>query len=1609
VGIGRAGVSRKPGLAKLCGMWALAVVSVLLPTGPPASASECPNQALRTGASAGLPACRAYEMVSPADSNGRVLQAINTGGLPANGPELFPTELAAASGNSIVFMAYMSPLPELRGATGVADVYEAARGVGGWSTNVLLGPSGAQVPGGALKPGGVSSDHGYTTGVLSAPKGGWSPNLFGRDGSVEPIGLGSSDVEEPYPQTRYISAGGEHIIFSTGLAETQSVWCSTSGGRCKVLQLEPEAPPTGTGAVYDRSADGPTHVVSLLPGNAPLKTGEQAFYKGTSKDASSVAFEVGGTLYVRIHNGAGGETTEKVAEGAPVFAGVSDQGRYVFYVPGGDKGTIHRFDTVTKGDIPVNPGTEGEIVNVSGDGSHVYFISEEEIGGEGVDGKPNLYVWSGGSPSYVVTVAPSDLDQTSPNPGSFDTLPALTRWTSWVTNPNEGHNQGPGADSSRTTPDGNVLVFESRAKLTPYDNTGCENAEGCTEIYRYDDEDKGLVCVSCNFGNPAKHDARLENLRFLLPMAIVHNVSDDGSRIFLETVEPLVEGDTDGLNDVYEWQAGSGGGDSIGLISSGKSIDYPLSPIVELAGVSAAAVPPPNTLLSVTPDAGNVVFLSQDALVDGAPEGGVAIYDARTGGGFPTPSVPTACLEDGCKPAPAQGPPTSSPGSASESLRGRGNVKSHRTHRHCRSKKHPKRKPCAKGHGNHRSHEGTRHRSHNGARASASTSTPTAQQSASGTSSPSAVRFSGTSGAAGPSASTSVTSGCVPGYGFESVSTELSTPTAGSHPNFTTNLALNHYFLGGLPQACQTTEEVSVSLPPGLLGNPNAVGRCKTGELLAFNCPLNSQVGIAHVLVVQYGDGFDLPVYNMELPHPGNEIARLGFLVTAFPVYLDVRVRTASDYGVTATVFGPSGLSALLTAKTTLWAEPSDPAHDEERIFAPCEQFCGPRPVPRTGLAFMTNPSACQAGQVGFVARSYQLPGQDFGANAPLPQVTDCSGLPFAPTFDAEPTSHVAGAPTGLKTKLVLPQHLGAGERGTATMREARVTLPAGMQVAAGAANWIGVCSPQEVGFHEEVDVECPNASKLGTATIKSPALPSPIEGTIFQRTPEPGHQLGLWLTSDALGMHIKLPGELEPDRQTGRLTAVFRDLPQVPVEEIDLNVWGGPRAPLQNPDRCGTYATDLSFAPHSQDPPVTGQSQIRIDEGCGQPFTPTLQAGVTKPVAGRFSPLIVDLTRGDGQQALRGFELELPDGELARIKGVPLCPNAAAAAGGCPADSAIGSLSAVTGPGPEPLSLPQPGKGQPRIFLGGPYQGSPFSIVTEVPAQAGPFDLGVLAVRSGLGLDPDTNRAVVRADPLPQFFEGVGLTYRHLHAVIDRPHFSLNPTDCSELRVTSAVTSTEGAIAHPSARFQVDRCKRLKFKPKLTLKLDGGTKRGDYPALTATLKVRKADANIARTSVGLPHSEFLAQEHIATICTRKQFAADKCPKRSVYGRAKAWTPLLAKPLEGPVYLRSSSHPLPDLVAALGGELDVNLVGRIDSTRFGGIRTSFEAIPDARVTKFVLRMRGGSKSLLVNSTDICLHKHRAEVAMRAQNGRSLVSRPVLESGGCEPEGRKPNH
>ena len=856
-------------------------------------------------------------------------------------------------------------------------------------------------------------------------------------------------------------------------------------------------------------------------------------------------------------------------------------------------------------------------------------------------------------------------------------------------------------------------------------------------------------------------------------------------------------------------------------------------------------------------------------------------------------------------------------------------------------------------------------------------------------------------------------------FGVEAASAEVSTAQAGAHPDLTVNFELKQdpstpANLFGLHESYASMRDASIELPPGLTGNPNVLGasqQCTAAGLAAWaeqggGCPNGSQVGTVNLSLYGFTKELVEPLYIMEPPGEGDTVARLGFIAGIYPTLIDFSVRSGSDYGLTATISGASPVGAFVKAATTTWGVPAAPSHDTERC-TPKEafNFCNsspPRPPGSQPLPFMTNTTSCGNGKLISVnVDSWDEPGRFVSKSAAMPPITGCDKLPFNPTVSVQPTTHRTASPSGLDINFGLPAPDGVEVLESAQLRDIKIDLPKGMVVNPGSADGLGTCSATEVGLGNDSASHCPDSAKLAATEFLVPSLPRPLKGAIYLREPEPGHLLRIWVVADDLGAHIKLPGEILLDEETGQLHSIVLDSPQFPLREVKLLFKSGFRAPLATPAACGTYQSHWEFTPWSGTPPASGDAPMSISEGCDSGgFSPQLSAGTTDPAAGEHSPFVFSLEREDGEQSPAALDIALPPGLSATLASVTPCEGAAAQSGACPASSQIGTVAVGDGFGPTPLWVPQPGKRPTALYLAGPYKGAPLSAIAVVPAEAGPFDLGDQVVRSAIHVDPTTAQASIDSDSLPQIIEGIPVSYRTISIYLSRPGFTLNPTNCSEMKVRADVPSTQGAVAHPYSRFQVGGCRGLDFKPKLGFRLSGGTKRGDHPALKATLKMPGEGANIARAAVALPHAEFLDQSHIRTVCTRVQFAAQQCPAASVYGHAAVKTPLFAKPLEGPVYLRSSSNALPDIVVALKGPsnqpIEVDLDGRIDSVN-GGIRNTFEVVPDAPVQTFTLFLQGGKKGILVNSTNLCAKPNRAKAKFTGQNGKVDVSHPVLQN------------
>ena len=846
-------------------------------------------------------------------------------------------------------------------------------------------------------------------------------------------------------------------------------------------------------------------------------------------------------------------------------------------------------------------------------------------------------------------------------------------------------------------------------------------------------------------------------------------------------------------------------------------------------------------------------------------------------------------------------------------------------------------------------------------------------------------------------------------YVVESLSSSLSSVQAGAHADFTTSFSLATDQKG---KPFGQTKDLHFALPPGLVGNPQTFPRCTVDQFGVdpneSACPVDSQVGVSEVTVVGAPSGtFTEPVYNMAPPKGTDIVARFGLYAALYPTFISVRVNP-TDYSLVASIEGAPSATGLVAATTTLWGVPAAPANDDLRLTPKeglnSETPLGGRKASLPPAPFMTNPTDCSMQRtLKLTALSYQFLDQPSSKSAPFPQIVGCDKISFAPTFTATPTSTEAASPTGLDATLTIPQDETPQGRGTSTLKSAVVSLPEGMTINPAAGNGLEGCSAEQVGFGGNAPSNCPDAAKIGTAEVEVPALENTLHGSVYQRTPEPGHLFRFWLVTDEQGVRLKLPAEIKLDSETGRVTTVFSGidtlggLPQVPVSSFRLHVNGGPYAPLATPSTCGTYQTQYAFTPWSGKPPVIGQTAMQIISGCNKGgFSPALTAGTTNSSAGKYAPFTFTLTRQDGEANPQAISLHMPQGLLAKLGGVPLCPDPQATTGACPAPSQIGSVAAASGVGSAPLWIPQPGKAPTAVYLAGPYKGAPYSVVSVVPAQAGPFDLGLVVNRAAIYVDPNTALATITTDPLPQILEGVPIAYRALHVLVDRPNFTLNPTNCEPKQIRATVAATNGQVAEPTAGFQVTNCANLPYAPKLKIRFTGSTKRTGNPGVQATLTQKPGQANTAAAVVLLPGSQFIDNSHINNPCVRPDFAADRCPKGSILGTVEATTPLLDMPLKGNVYFRSNGgeRELPDIVADLRGPIRITLVGFIDSVN-GRVRTRFLSVPDAPVSRFKIKFFAGKRSLIENSENLCKTSRRATIRLRGQNGLVQKTSPVI--------------
>jgi hypothetical protein len=855
----------------------------------------------------------------------------------------------------------------------------------------------------------------------------------------------------------------------------------------------------------------------------------------------------------------------------------------------------------------------------------------------------------------------------------------------------------------------------------------------------------------------------------------------------------------------------------------------------------------------------------------------------------------------------------------------------------------------------------------------------------------------------------------------ENGSTDL---RAGSHPfQLTTTLEMNQTYASDeahrtvkVPAAPEMVRNLNTTLPVGLVGNTLAVPRCSEVDFATIRlgssntCAPDTAVGVAVVTYKEptfiYWKTEAVPVFNLA-PAPG-EPARFGFEFFSVPVTFDTSVKTGEGYAVEVKVANISQAAEALGATVTIWGVPGDPRHDNARGWeclgggAHVLPLAHPPPCTPLGAvnppAFLTLPTTCAQPPTTAVQAQSWLPGAALlpPVEPPVSQsLESCNQLPFEPSLSVAPDRQQASTPSGMTVELKVPQEttLSASGVAEADIKDTTLTLPEGIAANAGAADGLATCGAGESGFFgQSTDtgaalenelgaqgftpegVTCPAASKIGEVSVHTPLLENDLSGFLYlgqQDTNPFSSPLVLYLIVEdpVSGVRAKLAGEVKLT-ETGQLISVFRNAPPVPFQTVRVHLFDGPRASQSTPPLCGTYTAAASLAPSSGGPAAHPSSSFQISSGADggacpsspRPFAPSFQAGSTNVHAGAFTPFTVNIGRPDGQQALRSITIHLPSGLAAMIASVTPCPEPRAAKAECGPESLIGHSTALSGLGPDPVAVGG------DVYLTGPYKGAPFGVLDVTHAEhVGPFNLGDIAVRSTITVDPSTAAATITSDPIPQIVKGAPSQIKALNVTVDRSGFQFNPTNCNPLAITGALTGYEGGSATVSYPFRVGECASMPFTPKLTASVAGHGSKVNGTTFTVRVESRRGQANIGKTFLQLPIALPSRLSTIQKACLAATFEANpaSCGEGSNIGYAVARTPVLKKPFVGPAYLVSHGNAaFPDVEFVLQSEgITIVLDGKTDIKK-GITYSRFETLPDAPVETFETVLPAGPHSAL---------------------------------------------
>jgi hypothetical protein len=655
--------------------------------------TNCPNQVFRTAASASLPDCRAYEMVSPIEKDGgNILTRLDITDNPTG------IDQSAAQGEKLIYSSYRA-FGEPKGAPFTSDYLAARNPTTGWSTETL---NPVEHPGQDLDPRTFQSPYRAFSADLSV---GWLALLPGSmvangvpegSGDLDKRSAGSAGLEplilaDPAgfsADLQGFTANGAETVFDangglTSVTPVAQVYETDGSGTPQLISVLPSGlastQSATTGGLANNAENPPRRNEGIVSGGVDEFQRNADVKHAVSDDGSRIYWsEIKGEtgparIYVRENPaqeqsplGGAGECLEPAdactltvsSKGAQFWAASADGSSAIYTVEeGAHKGELDEFNIEEGTSTPLAEKVVG-VVGASDDLSHVYFVSTEVLAHGAIAGEPNLYLRDDETTDFIGTLSSTDTAHENKLVSDTEALPL-------------NH-------VARVTPDGRHVVFISTAALTGYDNQDIVSGKSDSEVYIYDADSHTLDCASCDASGarPEGREVELIEAGGHLPTAASlpppqselyssRVLSDDGSRLFFDSYAGLVPGDTNGKEDVYEWEI-PGSGDCTELSSSFSVRNG------GCVGLISSGVSPSDSAFVDASASGSDAFFTTGASLVSQDPGSVDIYDARIDGGFPVaPAPPGSCEGEACQGASA---PPIDPTPASASFSGPGNL-----------------------------------------------------------------------------------------------------------------------------------------------------------------------------------------------------------------------------------------------------------------------------------------------------------------------------------------------------------------------------------------------------------------------------------------------------------------------------------------------------------------------------------------------------------------------------------------------------------------------------------------------------------------------------------------------------------------------------------------------------------------------------------------------------------------------------------------------------------------------------------------------------------------------------------------------------------------------